>query len=173
MKAAGAAAAPGALVGVVGISNAMAAAAGSKASVTAITRGTQMAAEAELAKAAGVDPAAVKGVITWGSGVADISHATVSGKWALKDGADPLPSVAPSDTMAADAIVAHMKDWAMGSDGKWVSMGVPAVGDYGMGEGFFFSVPCVCSPGEYKRVGGVTLTPAVAEVMEKERAALL
>ena len=109
----------------------------------------------------------------------------------------------------------HMKDWAMGSDGKWVSMGVPAVGDYGvcrkprerwemaqrvhahplvlrharlcgapvhqsartsaadassrrpaaavtgMGEGFFFSVPVVCSPGAYKRVGGVTMTPEV------------
>ena len=51
-------------------------------------------------------------------------------------------------------------------------MGVPAVGDYGMGEGFFFSVPVVCEPGEYKRVGGVTMTPEVAAVLESSRTAL-
>ena len=66
-----------------------------------------------------------------------------------------------------------MKDWAVGSGDKWVSMGVPAVGDYGMGEGFFFSVPVTCSPGEYKRVGGVTLTPEVAAAMEASRTALM
>ena len=51
-------------------------------------------------------------------------------------------------------------------------MGVPAVGDYGMGEGFFYSVPCVCVPGEYKRVGGVTMTAEVAAACEAERAKL-
>lgn len=30
-----------------------------------------------------------------------------------------------------------------------------------------------CVQGDYKRVGGVTLTPAVAEAMEKDRLALL
>ena len=34
------------------------------------------------------------------------------------------------------------------------------------------TVPVVCEPGEYKRVGGVTLTPAVAAMMENERVAL-
>ena len=67
----------------------------------------------------------------------------------------------------------HMKDWALGSEDKWVSMGVPAVGDYGMGTGFFYSVPVTCTPGSYKRVGGVTLTPAVATAMEADRVALL
>jgi len=65
-----------------------------------------------------------------------------------------------------------MKDWALGSGGEWVSMGVPAVGDYGMGTGFFYSVPVVCSPGEYKRVGGVTLTADVAAAMEASRVQL-
>jgi hypothetical protein len=65
-----------------------------------------------------------------------------------------------------------MKALVFGSDGKWVSMGVPATGDYGMGEGFFYSVPVVCEPGEFKRVGGVTLTPAVDAMMENERVAL-
>ena len=52
-----------------------------------------------------------------------------------------------------------MKDWACGSAGKWVSMAVPAVGDYGMGTGFFYSVPVICGPpGHFRRVGGVSLS---------------
>jgi len=176
MKAAGAAIGADTLAGVVGLTNALAAstASGGKGSVTAITRPAQMAAEGELAAAAGVDPASVKHVIAWGTGIADVSHSIVGGKWGFKDGGNPLPAVSdPSSAVSADAVVAHMRDWATGSDGKWVSMGVPAVGDYGMGSGLFYSVPVVCTPGEYKRVGGVTLTPAVAEAMEKDRLALL
>jgi len=133
-----------------------------------------MAAASALAAAAGVAPTDVSNVIAWGNGVADISHAQVGGKWALKETSmEALPAAASASAEAtADAVVAHMNDWALGSDGKWVSMGVPAVGDYGMGEGIFYSVPVVCTPGEYKRVGGVTLSPAVAEAMEAERTAL-
>jgi malate dehydrogenase len=169
MKAAGAAIGADALVGVVGVTNAMVASSAGKGSVTAITRPAQAAAESAIASATGADPASVKQVIAWGTGVADTSHAMVGGKWFKGE----VPASEPSTAVAADAIVAHMKDWALGSDGKWVSMGVPAVGDYGMGSGFFYSVPVVCTPGEFKRVGGVTLTPAVAEVMEKDRLALL
>jgi malate dehydrogenase len=112
-------------------------------------------------------------VISWGDGIADISHATVGGKWALKVSDAALPEVGePSVATAADAAVMHIKDWALGSDGKWVSMGVPAVGDYGMGEGFFYSVPVVCTPGDYKRVGGVTMTAEVAGALEASRSAL-
>ena len=125
------------------------------------------------AAAAKVPAHEVSNVIAWGRGVADVSHATVGGKWALKVTEEPLPKVEPATTvMIADAVVAHMKALVTGSDGKWMSMGVPATGDYGMGEGFFYSVPVVCEPGEFKRVGGVTLTPAVAAMMESERVAL-
>lgn len=174
MKAVGAAAGAETLVAVMGNANAAAVAASSKASVTAITRAVEMAAAKGLADAAGVPPTEVENVIAWGTGVADVSHATVAGKWALKVVDSPLPAVeSPKAAAAADAVVAHMKDWALGSGGKWVSMGVPAVGDYGMGEGLFYSVPVVCTPGAYKRVGGVSLTPEVADVMEKERQAIL
>jgi len=134
-----------------------------------------LAAEVELASTAGVSLGAVSNVISWGDGIADISHATVGGKWALgKGGAtSPLPSICEmSAGLQADAAVMHMRDWALGSDGAWVSMGVPAVGDYGMGSGLFFSVPVVCTPGEYKRIGGVTLTPEVASALESSRVAL-
>lgn len=164
----------GALVGVMDVKTAATVAKASKASVTAITSPVAMAASKALAASAGVPVHEVSNVIAWGRGVADISHATVGGKWALKVADEPLPKVeSPSAATTADAIVAHMNAWALGSDGKWVSMGVPAVGDYGMGSGFFYSVPVVCTPGEYKRVGGVTLTPAVAEAMESERKALM
>ena len=91
------------------------------------TRAPQLAAEVSLAAAAGVSPTAVSQVISWGSGFADISHATVAGKWALKTADTPLPDAGDiSASMQADAAVMHMKDWALGSDGAWVSMGVPA-----------------------------------------------
>jgi len=163
-------------VGVAGNTNALAVskAAAAGVSVTAITRAPQLAAEVALAKDAGVSPVAVSNVISWGSGIADVSHALVEGKWALKLTGGKWGVDADVDTgLAADAVVMHMKDWAMGSDGKWVSMGVPAVGDYGMGEGFFFSVPVVCSPGAYKRVGGVTMTPEVADALEASRSSLV
>jgi len=145
-----------------------------KASVTAITTPAAAAAAKALATSAGVPETEVSNVIAWGTGVADVSHATVGGKWALKLTDSALPAAAPLSAAAtADAIIAHMKAWALGSGGEWVSMGVPAVGDYGMGEGFFYSVPVVCEPGAYKRVGGVTLTPEVATMMEKERQAIL
>ena len=113
-------------------------------------------------------------VISWADGIVDVSHATVGGKWALKDGAAPLPAVGDVPaSIEADAAVMHMNALALGSSGQWVSMGVPAVGDYGMGEGFFFSVPCVCTPGEYKRIGGVTMTAEVAGALEASRKALI
>ena len=42
-----------------------------------------------------------------------------------------------------------------------------------VGTGFFYSVPCVCSPGSYARVGGVAITPDVATAMEASRVALM
>jgi len=171
-------AAKGVLVGVVGNTNALKAATASGLShdqFSSVTVGAQIAGKQAIADEAGVHSSAVENVIAWGSGAVDFSHATVGGKWV----ASTLPGFeAPAATeetpeQLGGAVVAHMKGWACGSDGKWISMGVPATDDYGMGEGFFFSVPCICSPGEYHRVGGVSIAPAVADVMETSRVALL
>jgi malate dehydrogenase len=172
MKALAGAAAPTTLVAVKGNTNALAASKASKASVTAITCAPQLAAEIALATSAGVSPASVEQVISWADGIADVSHAKVGGKWALKEGGAALPAVAPTASVEADAIVSHMKAWATGSNGKWVSMGVPAAGDYGLGEGLFFSVPVVCEGGSYSRIGGVSMTPEVASALEASRTAL-
>lgn len=165
------------LVGVSGCTNALAAATASglpMSQFSAVTLGTQMAGAAAVADAAGSDKSSVKNVIAWGDGTVDFSHATVDGKWVL--GALPgfeAPAAEESAELAGDAAVTHMRAWACGSGGEWVSMGVPAADDFGMGTGFFYSVPCVCSPGEYKRVGGISISPASAEAMEGSRAALL
>lgn len=51
---------------------------------------------------------------------------------------------------AANAIVDHMRDWICGSEGRVVSMAVPADGSYGV-EDIFFSYPVVCKEGgEYE-----------------------
>jgi len=37
-----------------------------------------------------------------------------------------------SAASAANAAIDHMRDWALGTQGKWVTMGVPSNGDYGI-----------------------------------------
>jgi malate dehydrogenase len=169
---------PDVKVAVVGNTNAQVAWQASKIKgkhFSAVTKHVQMLAEKSLAASAGVDVADVSNVIAWGSGIADVSHAIVGGKWALSAGAEPLPAVGEADeSIIADAIVGTVKAWVGGTKGDaWVCMGVPAAGDYGTGSGIFFSVPVFCSDGEYFRVGGVHMTAAVAEKLEADRLALL
>lgn len=136
-----------------------------------ITRDAQVQGEAMLsAKAKG----SIANVVAWGEGTVDVSHATVDGAWALPHvGGEAIVKPAELSVDAkAEAIVAHVMDWYKGSGDKWVSMGVPATGDFGLGEGIFYSVPVVCSAKGYKRVGGLALSPEVAAAMEASRAKL-
>ena len=54
-----------------------------------------------------------------------------------------------SAASAATAIMGHMRDWMLGSGGKWVSMGVPSQGWYGIPEGMIFGFPVTCENGQY------------------------
>ena len=57
---------------------------------------------------------------------------------------------------AANAAVEHMRDWALGSKGQWVSMGVYSKGNpYGIDEDLMFSFPITCEHGEWQIVGGL------------------
>jgi malate dehydrogenase len=63
-----------------------------------------------------------------------------------------------SAASAADAVVDHVRDWALGTpEGDWVSMSVPADGSYGIEEGIVFSFPVTCKKGEYEIVQGLEL----------------
>lgn len=163
----------GTLVGVMGAKAAGAAAAkAKKALVTGITCVPQMQAEAAIAAKTGVAPLEVSKVVVWGEDVVDISSATAGGGWAVPMVGEEIELPPATPAMVAEAAVAHMKSLALGSDGEWISMAVPAVGDYGMGEGFFYSVPVTCEQGKYNRVGNIPITPKAAAGMEKARVAL-
>jgi malate dehydrogenase len=64
---------------------------------------------------------------------------------------------ASSAASAASAAIDHMHDWVAGTDGAWVSMGVPSDGSYGVPEGLICGFPCVCSGGEWSIVQDLEL----------------
>ena len=43
-----------------------------------------------------------------------------------------------SAASAANAAIDHMRDWALGTNGQWVTMGIPSDGSYGIPEGVMF-----------------------------------
>ncbi|MCG7973794.1 MAG: malate dehydrogenase [Candidatus Thiodiazotropha taylori] len=63
-----------------------------------------------------------------------------------------------SAASAADAVVDHVHDWALGTrDDDWVSMAVHSDGSYGINEGVVFSFPVKCQDGDYEIVQGLEL----------------
>ena len=57
-----------------------------------------------------------------------------------------------SAASAANAAIDHVRDWVLGTNGKWVTMGVPSDGSYGIPEGVMYGVPVTCSGGKYSVV---------------------
>ena len=64
---------------------------------------------------------------------------------------------ASSAASAASAAIDHMHDWIAGTDGRWVSMGVPSDGSYGIPEGLISGFPCTCADGQYSIVAGLDI----------------
>jgi len=60
-----------------------------------------------------------------------------------------------SAASAANAAIEHMRDWALGTDGKIVSMGIYSDGSYGIEEGLIYSFPVTCVDGRYEIVQGL------------------
>ena len=54
-----------------------------------------------------------------------------------------------SAASAANAAIDHMRDWILGSSGKWVTMGVPSNGDYGIPKDMMFGFPVTTENGKY------------------------
>jgi len=48
-------------------------------------------------------------------------------------------------------------DWVAGTNGRWVSMGVPSDGSYGVPEGLISGFPCTCANGQYSIVQGLDI----------------
>ena len=62
-----------------------------------------------------------------------------------------------SAASAANAAIDHMRDWALGTNGKWVTMGIPSSGQYGIPDGTMFGFPVTCEGGDYKLVEGLAI----------------
>jgi malate dehydrogenase len=62
-----------------------------------------------------------------------------------------------SAASAANAAIDHIRDWVLGTNGKWVSMGVPSDGSYDVPEDVIFGVPVTTEGGKYTRVKGIEM----------------
>jgi len=71
-----------------------------------------------------------------------------------------------SAASAANAAIDHVRDWVLGTNGKWVTMGVPSDGSYGIPEDIIYGVPVICENGEYKRVEGLEIDAFSREKMD-------
>src|SRR3546814_1178237 len=71
-----------------------------------------------------------------------------------------------SAASAANAAIDHIHDWVLGSNGKWVTMGIPSDGAYGIPEGIIYGVPVTTANGEYNRVTGLETDDFSSERMD-------
>jgi malate dehydrogenase len=70
-----------------------------------------------------------------------------------------------SAASAANAAIDHMHDWWLGAGERWVTMGVPSDGSYGIPEGMIYGFPCHTKNGEYEIVKGLEIDPFSKEKM--------
>ena len=164
--------------------------------VTAMMRLDHNRAMSQLAEKTGSHTTKVEKIVVWGNHSAtqypDISYATVDGKpakdlvdndWYVNDF---IPTVqqrgaaiikargASSAASAASAAVDHMRSWALGSNGKYVSMGVHSAGNsYGIDEDIIFSFPIVCENGQWKEVSGLAVSDFSREKLKTTEKELL
>jgi malate dehydrogenase len=64
---------------------------------------------------------------------------------------------------AASAACDHMRNWILGSENSWVSMGVYSRGEYGAPKDVIFSFPVICKDGEWKIVENLKLSEFAKE----------
>lgn len=72
-----------------------------------------------------------------------------------------------SAASAANAAIDHMRDWVLGTQGKWVTMGIPSNGDYGIPKDVMFGFPVTCENGEYKIIEGLPIDAFSAQCINK------
>ncbi len=72
-----------------------------------------------------------------------------------------------SAASAANAAIDHMRDWALGTNGKWVTMGVPSNGDYGIPKDVMFGFPVTTKDGKYEIVKGLAIDAFSQQCIDK------
>ncbi|HEX4326711.1 MAG TPA: malate dehydrogenase [Burkholderiales bacterium] len=72
-----------------------------------------------------------------------------------------------SAASAANAAIDHVHDWLLGSNGEWVTMGIPSDGSYGIPEGIMYGMPVITQPGgKYEIVKGLEIDTFSRERMD-------
>ncbi len=147
---------------------------------TAMLRLDHNRALSQIAAKTGKPVASIKKLAVWGNHsptmYADYRFATIDGK-SVKDMINDqawnkdvfLPTVGKrgaaiiearglsSAASAANAAIDHMRDWALGTQGEWVTMGVPSNGEYGIPKDVMFGYPVTTEGGKYKIVEGLAI----------------
>ncbi len=159
------------------------------ANFTAMLRLDHNRALSQLAAKTGSTVNDIEKMVVWGNHsptmYPDIRFATISGKAApgvVNDEAwyknEYIPKVGKrgaaiiearglsSAASAANAAIDHMRDWALGTNGKWVTMGIPSDGTYGIPAGTMYGVPVTCANGKYERVTGLEIDAFSREKMD-------
>jgi len=62
-----------------------------------------------------------------------------------------------SAASAANAAIDHMRDWVLGTAGRWVTMGIASNGDYEIPKDVMYGFPVTCANGEYTVVQGLEI----------------
>jgi malate dehydrogenase len=147
---------------------------------TAMLRLDHNRALSQVAAKTGKPVSAIEKLAVWGNHsptmYADYRFATIEGK-SVKDTINDddwnrntfLPTVGKrgaaiiearglsSAASAANAAIDHMRDWALGTNGKWVTMGVPSDGWYGIPKDTMFGFPVTTAGGDYKVIEGLPI----------------
>ena len=155
---------------------------------TAMLRLDHNRALSQLATKLNMPVANIEKLVVWGNHsptmYPDYRFATIDGK-SVKDSInDPvwnkdtfIPTVGKrgaaiiearglsSAASAANAAIDHMHDWILGTNGKWVTMGIPSKGEYGIPAEVIYGFPVVCENGEYKMIEGLEIDEFSRESM--------
>ena len=155
---------------------------------TAMTRLDHNRALSQVAQKLNKSVNDIKKMIIWGNHSAtqfpDLHHCLIDGKPSLEllerqwYDLEFIPQVqqrgaaiieargASSAASAANAAIAHMRDWALGSSvDDWVSMGVVSDGSYEISKGLIYSFPCVCQNGDWTIVQDLDINAFSREKM--------
>ncbi len=162
---------------------------------TAMLRLDHNRALSQIAAKTGKPVASIKKLAVWGNHsptmYADYRFATIDGK-SVKDMIDDqvwnkdtfLPTVGKrgaaiiearglsSAASAANAAIDHMRDWALGTKGEWVTMGVPSNGEYGIPKDVMFGYPVTTAGGKYTIVEDLPIDAFSQECIDKTLAEL-
>ena len=151
-----------------------------KTSFTSMMRLDHNRALSQAASRSGKPISLIEKMVVWGNHsptmYPDIRFASIAGQPAIKVINDEdwyrntyIPTIGKrgaaiiearglsSAASAANAAIDHVRDWVLGTDGKWVTMGVASDGSYGIPEEIMYGFPVTCAGGKFELVKGLEI----------------